>query len=355
MTNFIEFNKDFAIEEREGERFLIDNWSKKHTRLVNIGKHNEVSYIKLERSTGYHNFKVTNENGTGLMQLKGSTGYYTDITGAKKCNNDKPLQLGDVIVVPTEYADVSVDHIFERFGVEFPIAYKNTNLCDIFANGHKLENASGFTVFVNMQISKAKYIPQIISYRDDKVYVTSEVDEVIFSAEYKCFPELCFIKNADSYSSIRPSYEEYKIDIWMYNADGKVGIVYLDTDKEVKSYIIDEVPYSSKSNMYFINENYVIYDFHDIKLLYFKGHYIGKIRYFDSNSKHPIFVHTDKGFYIGETFFEEKKFFDLMYLHVNGIYEARAFNYDKVISLRSGVYYYEFKYNSKTHKVVKGD
>ena len=28
----------------------------------------------------------------------------------------------DVLVVPTEYEDVSVNHIFERFGVEFPIA-----------------------------------------------------------------------------------------------------------------------------------------------------------------------------------------------------------------------------------------
>lgn len=101
---------------------------------------------------------------------------------------------------------------------------------------------------------------------------------------------------SDGYSSIRPSYEKYKTDIWMYNANGKVRIVYLDTDKDVQSYIIDEVPFSSKSNMYFINENYLIYDFHDVKLLYFKGHYVGKIRYFKSSTKHPIFIHTDKGF-----------------------------------------------------------
>lgn len=352
MTNFIELSEYFAIEESDEERFLIDNWSKKHTRLVNIGKHNKVSYIKLERSTGYYNFKVTNANGTGLMQLKGCVGQYTDITGTKECDDDNVLQLDDVLVVPTEYEDVSVNHIFERFGVEFPIARKTTDLFDIFTNGHKLQNAFGFTVFLNMQRSESRYIPQIISYRYNKVYVTSEFDEIIFSAEYNQFPELCFIGNADSYASIHPSHEKYKTDIWMYNANDKVGIVYLDTDKKIQSYIVDDIPFISKNNMYFINENYLIYEFHDVKYLYFKGHYVGKIGYFRSRTKHSIFVHTDKGFYLGETFIDAKRFFNLSYLEVKSICDIEASYYDKEITLRSGVHNYTFKYNSKTDKVV---
>ena len=78
-----------------------------------------------------------------------------------------------------------------------------------------------------MQSSNANFIPQIISYRNNKVYVTSEFDEVIFFAKYDKFSELCFIQNADNYSSIYPSYEEYKLNIWMYNANGKVGLYTL--------------------------------------------------------------------------------------------------------------------------------
>ena len=138
----------------------------------------------------------------------------------------------------------------------------------------------------------------------------------------------------------------------MYNANDKVGIVYLDNDKKIQSYIIDDIPFISKNKMYFINENYLIYEFHDVKYLYFKGHYVGKIRYFKSRTKHPIFVHTDKGFYLGETFFDEKNFFDLMYLEVRSICDAEAFHYDKEITLRSGVRNYTFKYNLKIDKVV---
>lgn len=355
MTDFIELNKYFAIEESAEERFLIDNWSKKHNRLVNIGKENEVTYIDLRYSTGYHNFKVTNSRGTGLMQLKGSIMQYTDITGTKNCDNNV-LQLTDVLVVPTEYEDVSVDHIFERFGVEFPIACwhdKNVSLYDIFVKGHRLQNSWGSTVFLNMQLSNAKYMPQIISYRNNEVYVTSEFDEVIFSAKYDKFPELCFIQNADNYSSIRPSYEEYKLNIWMYNAKGKVGIVYFDDEQNIRSYVVDEVPFDMKDNMYFINENYVIYDFHDVKYLYFKGQYVGQISWFKSKTKHPIFVRTDKGFYIGQTFFDEKGFFDIMYLHVDSISDICESTNIRKVTLRSGPSTYTFKYDSKVCKVVK--
>ena len=305
MTDFIELNKYFAIEESDEERFLVDNWSKTHNRLVNIGKENEVTFIKLRYSTGYYNFKVTNSRGIGLMQLKECMRQYTNIAGTKKCD-DNVLQLNDVLVVPTDYEDVSVDHIFERFGVKFPIARKNAEIYEIFARGHKLKKAWGSTVFLNMQLSNATFIPQIISYRNNKVYVTSESDEVIFSAEYDKFPELCFIQNADNYSSIYPSYEEYKLNIWMYNANGKVGIVYLDAEQKVHSYIVDEVPFDMKENVYFINENYVIYNFHDVRYLYFKGQYVGQISWFESKVKHPIFVRTDKGFYLGQTFFDRK-------------------------------------------------
>lgn len=347
-----ELNKYFAIEESAKERFLIDNWSKKHTRLVNIGKENEVTYIDLIYDTGYHNFKVTNSEGTGLMQLKGSIMQYTDISGNKKCE-DMVLQLEDVLVVPIEYEDVSVSHIFERFGVQFPIACwhdKNVMLYDIFVKGQRLQNAWGDTVFLNMQLSNAIYTPQIISYRNNKIYVTSEFDEVIFSADYNEFPQLCFIQNADSYASICPSYEQYKLNIWRYNAKGKVGIVYLDDEQNVHSYIVDEVPFDMKKNMYFINENYLIYDFHGVKYLYFKGQYAGQISWFRSRTKHPIFIHTDKGFYIGQTFFDEKYFFDTLYPHVDKISESRELPNTRTIMLSSGVWTYTFEYDSKTGK-----
>ena len=69
--------------------------------------------------------------------------HYTDITGTKNCDNSV-LQLTDVLVVATEYEDVSVDHIFGRFGVTFPIACwhdKNVLLYDIFVKGHRLQNS----------------------------------------------------------------------------------------------------------------------------------------------------------------------------------------------------------------------
>ena len=352
MTDFIELNKYFAIEESEEERFLVDNWSKTHNRLVNIGKENEVTFIKLRYSTGYYNFKVTNSRGIGLMQLKECMRQYTNIAGTKKCD-DNVLQLNDVLVVPTDYEDVSVDHIFERFGVKFPIARKNAELYEIFARGHKLQKAWGTTLFVNMQLSNAIYIPQIISYRNNKVYVTSEFDEVIFSAEYDKFPELCFIQNADNYSSIYPSYEEYKLNIWMYNANGKVGIVYLDSEQKVHSYIVDEVPFDMKENVYFINENYVIYNFHDVRYLYFKGQYVGQISWFESKVKHPIFVRSDKGFYLGQTFFDKKEFFDIRYLHIDSINTICTYPNIMKVTLRSGPSTYTFKYDSKIGKVVK--
>lgn len=352
MTNFIELSKYFAIEESSKERFLVDSWSGKHNRLVNIGKENEITYIDLKYNTGYHNFKVTNSRGTGLMQLKGSIMHYTDISGTKKCE-DNVLQLTDVLVVPTDYEDVSVNHIFERFGVKFPIARKNAELYDTFAKGHKLKNSCGSTVFLNMQLSSAKYIPQIISYRNNSVYVTSEFDEVIFSAEYDRFPELCFIQNADHYSSIHPSYEEYKLNIWMYNANGKVGIVYFDDEQIVHSYTVDEVPFDMKENIYFINEIYVIYDFHDVKYLYFKGRYVGQISWFKSKTKHPIFLRTDKGFYIGHTFFNEKGFSDIIYLHLDSVSDVYGFTTIKEVTLRSGPNNYTFKYDSRISEVVK--
>lgn len=352
MAKIIELCKYFAIEESDEGRFLIDNWSSKKKRFVNIGKDNKVSYINVKYDGGYYSFKVTNENGTGLMQLKGSILQYTDITGTKKCE-DNVLNLEDVLVIPMEYDDVSVDHIFERFGARFPMAHKNGELYDVFANGRKLENASGSKVFVNMQLSKATYIPQIISYRNNQVCVTSALDDIIFSAEYDRFPKLCFIQNADSYSSIVPSYEEYNTDIWMYNAEGKVGIVYLDNDKNVHSYIVNEVPFSMQRNIYFINENYVIYDFHDVKYLFFKGQYVGRISWFESKTKHPIFVCTDKGFCLGQTFFDKKGFFDIMYLHVDSISDICESTNIRKITLRSGTHTYTFKYDSKVCKAVK--
>lgn len=349
-----ELNKYFAIEETAKERYLIDNWTKKHNRLVNIGKKNKVNYIDLKYSTGYHNFKVTNQRGTGLLQLKGSILQYTDITGTKKCE-ENVLQLEDVLVVPTEYEDVSVNHIFERFGVQFPIACwfdKNVLLYDIFANGHKLQNAWGSTVLLNMQLSKAKYIPQIISYRNNKVYVTSELDKIIFSVQYDQFPELSFIRNADYFSSVVPSYGEYKLNIWTYNANGKVGIVYLDNERKIQSYILDEIPFDMKENIYFINENYIIYNFHDVKYLYFKGQYAGQISWFVSRTKHPIFVHTEKGFYIGKTFYD-KKHFNTSGLHVDKISESPELPNTRTILLSSGIWTYTFEYDIQTGKVVK--
>lgn len=352
MAKIIELCKYFAIEESDEGRFLIDNWSSKKKRFVNIGKDNKVSYINVKYDGGYYSFKVTNENGTGLMQLKGSIVQYTDITGIKKCE-DNILNLEDVLVISMEYDDVSVNHIFERFGARFPMAHKNGELYDVFANGRKLENASGSKVFVNMQLSKATYIPQIISYRNNQVCVTSELDDIIFSAEYDRFPKLCFIQNADSYSSIVPSYEEYNTDIWMYDAEGTVGIVYLDNDKNVHSYIVNEVPFSMQRNIYFINENYVIYDFHDVKYLFFKGQYVGRMSWFESKTKHPIFVRTDKGFCLGQTFFDEKGFFDIMYLHVDSISDICESTNIRKITLRSGTHTYTFKYDSKVGKAVK--
>lgn len=352
MAKIIELCKYFAIEESDEGRFLIDNWSSKKKRFVNIGKDNQVTYINVKYDGGYYSFKVTNVNGTGLMQLKGSILQYTDITGTKKCE-DGILQLADVLVIPTEYEDVSVDHIFERFGVEFPIARKNAKLYDIFAKGHKLQNACGSKVFLNMQLSKATYIPQIISYRNDKAYVTSEFDEVIFSAEYNTFPELCFIKNADDYSSIRPSYEEYKLNIWMYNEKGAVGIVYLDDEKNTHRYILSEVPFSMQRHMYFINENYVIYDFHGVKYLYFKGEYAGTLKWFNSRTKHQIFLDTNKGVYLGQTFFDKKGFFDDLYLHVDSICDISESPSMKKVILRSGTFTYNFKYDTETGTAVK--
>ena len=96
-----------------------------------------------------------------------------------------------------EYEDVSVQHIPEQFGVQFPIAIKHDHY-DVYANGHKLKNAHGDKVLVHMQESNAKYIPQIVSI------------------PYKLFPELCFVKNADEYATIFPSDAEFKTDIWMY-------------------------------------------------------------------------------------------------------------------------------------------
>ena len=353
MNKIIELNEYFAIEENDKERFLIDNWGKKRSRLVNIGIENEISYIKLQRSTGYYNFKVSSKSGIGLMQLKGSLiNGYTDITGNKKCTEGNILQLSDVLVIPTEYEEISIDHIWDRFGVEFPIARKNENLYNIFINGRKSQKACGTTVFMDMRKSGTTYIPQIISYEDERVCVTSEFDEIIFYQKYNEFPQLCFIKNADEYSSIRPSYEEYKTDIWMYNAHGKVGIVYLNNEKRVRGYVIEEVPFTSKDNIYFINENYVIYNFHGESYLYFKGNWVGKISYFKSSTKKEIFLRTDKGFYIGQTFFDEKQFFDILYLHVENIYDVDSPLYDKEIILRSGTWTYTFKYDSNKDKVV---
>lgn len=351
MAKIIELCKEFAIEESSDGRFLIDNWTKGHSRLVSIGD-NEITYINSKRHTGYYNFKVKNSTGVGLIQLMcdGSLYHYADITGKKHCD-EHILKMEDVLTIPIEYEDVSVQHMFERFGVHFPIAYKHCSYCDVFANGSRLTNARGSEVFVNMQLSKATFIPQIISYHDihgtydeGKVYVVSELDEVIFSANYKQFPELCFIKNADDYSSIRPSYQEFKTDIWMYNASDRVGIIYLDHNKDVQSYIITEIPFLAKDNVYFINENYIIYDFHGILALYFKGEYIGRISFFDASSKEMFFVHVNNGFYIGKTFFKDKDFFNTIYLHQEDISDDK-------ITLRSGPSLYKFSFNSLTGSV----
>ena len=352
MAKIIELCKYFAIEESDEGRFLIDNWSSKKKRFVNIGKDNEVNYINVKYDGGYYSFKVTNANGTGLMQLKGSIMQYTDITGTKKCD-ENVLTLEDVLVIPMEYEDVSIDHIFERFGAKFPIARKNQELYDVFVNGHKLENASGSKVFVNMQLSNATYIPQIISYRNNEVYVTSELDEIIFSAEYGRFPKLCFIQNADNYSSIRPSYEEYKTDIWMYDAEGVVGIVYMDSKKNIHSYTINELPFSMQTHMYFINENYVIYDFHGVKYLYFRGEYAGMLKWFKSRTKHQIFLHANNGVYLGQTFFDKKGLFNDLYLHVDSICDISGAPNMKKVILRSGTFTYNFKYNTETGTAVK--
>lgn len=345
MANIIELCEEFAIEESSDGRFLIDNWTKKHPRLVSIGD-NEITYINPKRHTGYYNFKVKNSTGVGLMQLicDDSLYHYADITGKKHCD-EHILKMEDVLTIPTEYEDVSVQHMPVRFGVHFPIAYKHGFYRDVFVNGSRLTNARGNKVFVNMQLSKATFIPQIISYDEGKVYVVSESDEVIFSESYRQFPALCFIKNADNYSSICPSYEQFKTDIWMYNASDKVGIVYLDDNKDVQSYLITEFPFFAKDNVYFINENYIIYDFHGILALYFKGEYIGRISFFDASSKEKFFVHVNNGFYIGKTFFKDKDF-DTIYLRQEDIS-------DDTITLRSGPSLYNFSFNPLTGSAVK--
>lgn len=350
----MELCKEFAIEESPDGRFLVDNWTKEHPRLVSIGD-NEITYIKPKRYTGYYNFKVKAAQGVGLMQLvvDGSLSRYADITGKHHHCDGHVLQMEDVLTIPTEYDDVSVQHMFERFGVHFPIGYKHQQYCDVFANGTRLTNARGVKSFVNMQLSKATFIPQIISYHgnhgiydEGNVCVVSETNEVIFSASYKQFPELCFVKNADDYSSSRPSYEAFKTDIWMYNADDRIGIVYLDDNKHVQSYVIMSIPFFAKDNVYFINENYIVYNFEGDALLYFKGKYVGKISFFDASSKEKFFVHVNSGFYIGKTFFKDKDFFATNYLHQEDIS-------DDTITLRSGPSLYKFSFDSSTGSAVR--
>lgn len=324
MANMIELNEHFAIEKTPHGRFLTNIHSQPHKRLVYIGTH-EVSYMKPSWHTGYCNFKIEGSSGTGLIQLRNNFYHYSDITGTKHCDKHC-LTLSDVLTIPMEYEDVSVQHIPEQFGVQFPIAIKHGHY-DVYTNGHKLQNAHGDKVLVHMQESNAKYIPQIVSI------------------PYKLFPELCFVKNADEYATICPSDAEFKTDIWMYNSDGKVGIVYLDSKGKIESYVIDEIPFSSKDNVYFINENYIIYDFHDIKYLYFRGKYAGKISYFSADTKQEFFVDTDGGFYVGSTFFKQKNFYDLHYLHQTNIRNTPD---GKEITLHAACQDYTFIFNPKT-------
>lgn len=69
--------------------------------------------------------------------------------------------------------------------------------------------------------------------------------------------------------------------------------------------------------------------------------------------KHPIFVRTDKGFYLGQTFFDKKEFFDIRYLHIDSINTICTYPNIMKVTLRSGPSTYTFKYDSKIGKVEK--
>ncbi len=343
MAKIIELNDRFAIEESSEGRFLVDNWDHvicpRYKRLVDIGDI-DVTYIKPKLRTIYCSFKVKAKNNCiGLIQLLGDILDYHDISCTKHCN-DNVLNLSDVLVVPMEYEDVSI-----KFEGYFSIARKLDGLCDVFANGNKLQNASGSDISIVRRLSDAKYIPQIISYLNGKISVISKSNEVIFSTTDKQFPNLCFIENADRFASIKPSYQEFKTDIWAYNSNEHLGIVYLDSNRRKQSYVIDDIPFSSKNNVYFINENYIIYNFHDVNFLYFRGTYVGTISYFTAETKKEFFVNANNGFYIGKTFFSSKDFYDISYLHQASISSTYGI---KELTLQSGPQKFKFTFNQET-------
>jgi len=308
----------FEIHETDEGRFLVEKKSQK--RIVSLGTE-KIEYLETKIPTIYHNFKVIGENGTGLMQLKygGKVSNYTTITGETKSKHEI-LEMNDVMTIPTMFKDVVIDHILERvgerFGVNFPLAIKKNGDSVVFFNGEELSNTLGYKVMVGIRENGVMYIPQIICYCKKREYVVSISNEIIFSTSYEKHPKLNFISNADYLAIISPSYAPYKTDIWMYSTKNKkLGIVYIDSNSQIKDYSISDIGFSDGNKVAFINEHYIVYDTSNEKRLYFDGKYIGTISYFSAETRRQYFLKADKGFYIGKTFFDAKNFPNYDSLH----------------------------------------
>lgn len=354
MANFIELSDYWAVEESADGRFLTNRKTKQ--RVVDLGEEDiEITYIDFswkepvdefmftfesDYSYLFHTFKVKTKHGTGLIQFEGlpynpQNELDKMLYNSFSCSDlHEMLEFKDVLTVPTEYDDVFINYNSEKNRMYFPIACKNEKY-DIFYKGNKLENASGAEA-IDMRNSPT----QILSHKEYQTYIISETDEILFSFERKQFPEFCFIQDASSKNSVYTTKigcgkcsgysEKARNYIGMYDSRGKVGIMYIDDNKEIHNYITD-IPFGSKNNLYLINENYLIYHHDDANYLYFKGSCVGKLIANSSiKTNCNILLPTDIGIFLGRNFHKIGSY--LLWSKLN-LCKVEADEYDTEITL----------------------
>lgn len=312
MNNESKGSKSVKVEGGIGEKYAIIRFKNGRyvveqedgTRLLKLEEEEKIREIAHKGQEGIVCFEVEREGKIGMLQIQKVFNkekhikFYNLGLEANKWHNGT-ITSEQAMVVLCKYQKVDLP-----FGAYLPRVY-------LEENGKQLQmiyNTKEDLPLTNTLGEKIKYYKrnkQFVCCINGKTKIVNELNEELIEEQ-----DIDVMKSADIYSSIRPSGKKYPQNVWRYNANGRVGIIYLE-EQGINRYILTDIPFEEADKVLYINEHYILVDGKENQQtvskkgeyakLYYKGTYLGQIQYFKPKGISKYFLNTYRKCFIGKT------------------------------------------------------
>lgn len=302
--------ENYATIKFKSGRYVVDQYD--GTRLLKLEEEEIVREIPHKDQKEIVCFEVEQNGKVGLLQIQKIWNQQINREDYNLISDGTKWHRGIITskearMIPIEYLKIDFP-----FGIFFPRVERILDKKQL----KMVYNTKKGLPLTNTLAEEIKYYArrsQFICYIDGKAKVVSELNELIIETEYN----IEAVRTADVYAGIFPSGYKYATKVWKYNANGKVGILYIENE-EVKSYVLIEIPFEQSHQVLCINEYYMLLDGRknskrvpiqgETAKLYYKGKYVDTIECFKPKGITKYFLNTYQKYFVGKTAIQLKSY-----------------------------------------------